>query len=342
MKVRDIAEQVQGQWVGNGDQDVQVITSLDRPDPLALSFVNQSEQLATIDDHAFSCLLAPLGSVSPTKTLILVPHPKAAWAKLLSVFFPPRAFKAEISANAYVSPLAEIAEGVTIEPFAWIGDHVKIGANTVIRAGAYIDEYCQIGSDTHIHPRVIIYPKCVIGNQVIIHAGSVIGSDGFGYVFTGREQLKVPQVGNVVIEDLVEIGANVTIDRATTGSTLIQKGAKIDNLVQIAHNVRFGENSVASSQSGISGSSIIGNNVILAGQVGIADHCEIGDGVIVGAQAGIPSKKKIPTGQIYFGSPARPYQESRKMLAAQGFLADTVKKVRSLEKQVTRIQENQS
>ena len=230
---------------------------------------------------------------------------------------------------------------VTIEPFAFIGKNVAIGNRVVIRSYAYVDENTSIGEDTVIHPHAVLYPNTRIGNRVVIHAGAIIGSDGFGYVFDGRKQAKVPQVGNVVIEDDVEIGACTTIDRATIGSTIIREGVKIDNLVQIGHNVIVGKHTCLSAQVGISGSSKIGNYVTMGGRVGLGDHAEIGDQVMLGAQSGIPSKKKIPPKQIWIGAPARPYQEMRKQVGAQlrsyetqQLVAELKKRIETLEKEL--------
>lgn len=330
----EIAGIVQGTVKGNESLEIRGITSIDLPREECITFVGEQELIEDLENTPISCVLAPPGSASREKTLIIVKNPKAAWARLLSLFYPPRAYPGTVSNKAWISPSAQLGEGVTIEPFVYIGERVRIGSRTTIRSNSYVDSDVSIGNNTVIHPNVMIYDRTVIGNGVIIHAGSVIGSDGFGYIFTGTEQVKVPQVGNVVIEDDVEIGSNVSIDRATIGCTIIRKGAKIDNLVQIAHNVEVGEQTVASSQVGISGSSKIGRNVILGGQVGIADHCEVGDGAILGAQAGLPTKKKIPPRQVFFGSPARPYAAEKKLLAAQNFLADTIKLVRELAQRI--------
>lgn len=334
MKVKEIAQKVNGKVVGNENLEITGITNIENPKPGHIAFINQTAQIAGLENTSLSCLFAPLGTQSANITLILVDNPKLIWAQALSVFIPPRQYAAGISAQAFVDPSAQISEKVTIEPFVYVGKKVKIGSHSVLRAGCYIDDETQIGEHTVIHPRVMIYDHSIIGSHVIIHAGTVIGADGFGYVSTEKGHFKVPQVGNVVIQDHVEIGANTAIDRATLGSTTIGMGAKIDNLVQIAHNVEFGAFAIASSQVGISGSSKVGKGAILAGQVGVADHCEIGDRAILGAQAGLATKKKIPANQIYFGSPARPYDVERKLLAVQPFLADSLKKLRDLERKV--------
>lgn len=334
----EIAALIEGTVAGNPSTLISGITNIDAPLPGCVTFVSDPAKIQELEETPLACILAPPGSLAAKKTLIITANPKIAWAKLLVFFHPPRVFSGKISEKSFISASAVLGQNVTVEPFAFIGERAKIGNGSTVRANAYIDSDVTIGENTVIHPNVTVYDRAVIGSRVIIHAGTVIGSDGFGYVFTGKENLKVPQIGNVVIEDDVEIGSNVSIDRATMGSTIIRKGVKLDNLVQIAHNVEVGEHSVASSQVGISGSSKIGKNAILAGQVGIADHCEIGDGAILGAQAGLPTKKKIPPKQIYFGSPARPYDVERKLLAAQPFLGETIKQVRELARKIEQLE----
>ena len=205
-----------------------------------------------------------------------------------------------------------------------------------------MDRETQIGEETLIHPHVVLYAKTQVGNRVCIHAGSVIGADGFGYLFDGSKQTKIPQVGNVVIQDDVEIGACVTIDRATVGSTTIGKGVKIDNLVQIAHNVTIGNHSCLSAQVGISGSSKIGNYVVMGGRAGLGDHCEVGDEAVLGAQTGVPSKKVIPPKQTWIGQPARPYEEMRKQVSAQLRSYETQQLVQELKKRIETLEKELS
>ncbi|MBI4550223.1 MAG: UDP-3-O-(3-hydroxymyristoyl)glucosamine N-acyltransferase [Candidatus Omnitrophica bacterium] len=342
VSVKKIAELVQGQVRGNENLPISGITNIEAPLENCITFVTETGRIQDLEATPISCILAPPGSVSEAKTLILTANPKAAWAGLLAFFHPARTYGGRISEKASIHPSAVISDGVTVEAFAVIGERVKVGRGSTVRSNAYLDSDVVIGENTVIHPNVMIYDRTQIGSRVIIHAGSVIGSDGFGYVFSGKEQIKVPQVGNVVIEDDVEIGSNVSIDRATMGSTVIRRGVKLDNLVQVAHNVEIGAHSVASSQVGISGSSKIGSYVILAGQVGIADHCEVGDGAILGAQAGLPSKKKIPPRQIFFGSPARPYDVEKRLLASQPFLSGALKQLRELAKKIEALEKAQA
>ena len=289
-----------------------------------------------------ACLIVPPRITNSKKPLIQVEQPKLAWAQILNLFFPPRAFPGTVSEKAFIASSARLGKGITIEAFAYVGEEVEIGAGSVIRAHSFLDRKVKIGEKTILHPHVTLYENTVVGSHCVIHAGAVIGADGFGFVPTPKGQVKVPQVGNVVIEDEVEIGACSTIDRATVGSTRIGRGVKIDNLVQIAHNVTLGPHTVISAQTGISGSSKIGAFVTMGGRVGLADHVEIGDQVILGAQSGVPTGKKVPPKQIWIGAPARPYQEARKQVAAQWRSAEMLAEIRKLRARVEELEKLRS
>jgi UDP-3-O-[3-hydroxymyristoyl] glucosamine N-acyltransferase len=222
-----------------------------------------------------------------------------------------------------------LGEGVSVQPFVVIEDGARIGANTVLGAHGYVGHAASIGADCQIAPRVTVGARCVIGNRVIIHSGTVLGSDGFGFELSGGRHVKIPQIGIVQIDDDVEIGANVAIDRARFGRTWIQEGTKIDNLVQIAHNVVVGKHCLIVSQVGISGSTRLGNYVTLAGQVGVVGHIEIGDQTIVAAQSGVT--KGIGPKQVAFGYPAMPLREAKEQLAHIGRLPKLYARVKKLE-----------
>jgi UDP-3-O-[3-hydroxymyristoyl] glucosamine N-acyltransferase len=213
-----------------------------------------------------------------------------------------------------------------------VGERVKVGTNSVLQGGNFVGDDSKIGDEVNLFPNVTIYPRTEIGHRVRIHAGTVIGSDGFGYVLDNGVHRKVPQVGNVVIGDDVEIGANVTIDRGALDSTVIGKGTKIDNLVQIAHNVEIGEHCIVIAQAGISGSTKLGKYVILAGQVGLAGHLKIGDQVTVAAQSGV--MHNIPDGEKWFGYPAQPDKEIKRQIIAQRKLPELLKRLAALEKKL--------
>ncbi len=237
-----------------------------------------------------------------------------------------------IQQPSYISPQAVIGQNVYIGAFVYIGDHVVIGDNTKIFPQAFVGNNARIGSDTMLHPGVKIYHDCVVGNHVTIHAGTVIGSDGFGFApQSDGTYKKVPQIGNVVIEDFVEIGANATIDRATMGSTVIHSGAKLDNLIQIAHNVEVGNHTVIAAQAGVSGSTKIGNNVMIGGQAGIVGHISIADGARINAQSGVSKSIKQPNAAVT-GSPAFDYASALRSQALSRNLPDIEKRVKELEK----------
>lgn len=237
---------------------------------------------------------------------------------------------------AYISKSASYGQNVFIGAFAYLGDNVKIGDNTKIYPNAYIGNNVTIGNNTIIHPGVKIYHECKIGSNVVIHAGTVIGSDGFGFAPQADGTFKkVPQIGNVVIEDHVEIGANATIDRATIGSTLIKKGVKLDNLIQIAHNVEVGESSVIAAQAGVSGSTKIGKGVMIGGQAGIVGHIQLGDGAKVNAQSGV--SKSIDAGKAVTGSPAYDYTAALRSQAVNRKLPDLEKKIKELEAMIKQL-----
>ena len=266
-------------------------------------------------------------------TLIKVPDAYSAFATLLEKYQQiQRQQLTGIQQPAYIAATAKIGDNVYVGAFAFIGEHVIVSDGAKIYPNAYLGNNVTVGKNTIIHPGVKIYHDCTVGNKVAIHAGTVIGSDGFGFAPQADGTLKkVPQIGNVVIEDNVEIGANATIDRATIGSTLIKSGAKLDNLLQIAHNVEVGNNSVIAAQSGISGSTKVGNNVMIGGQVGIVGHIKIADGSKINAQSGVSKSIKNPNSAVT-GSPAFDYTAALRSQAASRNLPNLEKRVIELEK----------
>lgn len=264
-------------------------------------------------------------------TLIRVPDAYSAFALLLSKY--QEIMQQQLSGiqqPSYITKTASYGTNVFIGAFAYLGENVKIGNNTKIYPNAYIGDNVTIGDGSIIHPGVKIYHDCVIGNRVTIHGGTIIGSDGFGFAPQADGSFKkVPQIGNVVVEDDVEIGANATIDRATIGSTLIKKGAKLDNLIQVAHNVEIGNSSVIAAQAGISGSTKIGNGVMIGGQAGIVGHIQLGDGSKVNAQSGV--SKSLEPGKAVTGSPAYDYTAALRSQAITRKLPDLEKRVKELE-----------
>ena len=342
MTVEAYAAIVGGTVVGNGKAMIEGITNFENPLKGHISFVQDEKGFKTLESSEVACIIVPKQIQQSSKILIQVDHPKRAWAKILRELFPAPKFPGTVSPLASVATSAKIGPNVTIEPFVTVADHAVIEDGAVLCSHVFVGENVKIGANSVIHPNVTLYRDSELGENVIIHAGSVIGADGFGYVATQEAHEKLPQIGNVVIEDDVEIGACTTIDRAAIGSTRLGKGCKIDNLVQIAHNVVIGPHTVISAQTGISGSCKIGSHVTMGGSVGVGDHVEIGDWTMVGAGAGFPSNKKVPGKQVYFGQPARPYAEMRKQFGAQLRAAETLDDVRALKKKVAELEKKLS
>jgi UDP-3-O-[3-hydroxymyristoyl] glucosamine N-acyltransferase len=266
-------------------------------------------------------------------TLIRVPDAYTAFALLLSKYQEMATQQMKgIQQPSYISSSAKLEEDVFVGAFCYLGENVRIGKNTKIFPNSFIGDNVQIGDNCLIHPGVKIYHDCVLYNQVIIHAGTVIGSDGFGFAPQADGSFKkVPQIGNVVVEDNVEIGANTTIDRATMGSTCIRAGAKLDNLIQVAHNVEVGESTVIAAQAGVSGSTKIGKNVMIGGQAGIVGHIQIADGSRINAQSGVSKSMKEPYGTVT-GSPAADYSSVLRSQAIFRNLPEMEKRIYELEK----------
>ena len=271
-------------------------------------------------------------------TLIRVPDAYTAFAALLSKYQEIVAQQMTgIQEPSYISKTATLAEKIFVGAFAYIGENVKVGNNTKIFPGTFLGDNVSVGNNSVLHPGVKIYHDCVIGNNVTIHAGSVVGSDGFGFAPQADGSFKkVPQIGNVVVEDYVEIGANATIDRATIGSTFIKSGAKLDNLIQIAHNVEVGNNTVIAAQSGVSGSTKIGNNVMIGGQAGIVGHLQIADGSKINAQSGVTKSIKTPNSAVT-GSPAFDYTSALRSQSISRKLPDIEKRLKELEEMIKQL-----
>lgn len=276
--------------------------------------------------------LAP-GLALAGKTLLRAANPKLAFARAAEWLVPNVPIATGIHPTAVISPTAELAQGVAVGPYAVIEDGVRIGSGTEIGAFCFLGRAARLGARCKLYPHVTLYAGTRLANRVILHSGAVIGSDGFGYVAEGGKRWKFPQVGEVEIQDDVEIGANTTIDRGSLGRTEIGAGAKLDNLVHIAHNVQIGENTVIAAQTGISGSAVIGRDVAFGGQAGLGDHCEIEDGAVIGGQAGILPGKIVRSGQIVWGTPARPLEKFKEQFAWFSRLPELAKRIRNLEKQ---------
>jgi UDP-3-O-[3-hydroxymyristoyl] glucosamine N-acyltransferase len=332
-----IAGFLQGEIVGNPEIKVNTVAKIEEGQPGALSFLANPKYEHFIYTTKSSVVLVnrdfkPASPISAT--LIRVNNSYEAFASLLTLVEQSKPRKKGIHPTAIIEPSAKIGENCYLGAYSYIGENCEIGEGSRIYPHVYIGDNTKIGKNCLFYSGVKIYHECKVGNDCTIHSGTVIGSDGFGFAPQSEtEFMKIPQIGNVVIEDNVEIGANVAIDRATMGSTVIKKGVKIDNLIQIGHNVEIGENTVMAAQTGIAGSSKIGKNCMFGGQVGIAGHLTIADGTKIGAQAGIGSKVKEEN-SVILGTPAFDYKEFLKASVVFKKLPDLKTKVDNLEKEV--------
>jgi len=302
-----IAGFLKGEIEGDPDVVVNTVAKIEEGHEGALSFLANPKYEHYIYSTKSSVVLVNKSFVPSSKveaTLIKVENAYEAFASLLQLVDQARPRKKGIHPTAIIEPSAKIGEGAYIGAYTYIGENCILGDNCSVYPHVYIGDNSKVGNGCTLNPGVTIYHECILGEGVTIHAGTVIGSDGFGFApQSENEFMKIPQIGNVVIEDHVEIGANAAIDRATMGSTIIRKGVKLDNLIQIAHNVEIGENTVMAAQTGISGSSKVGKNCMFGGQVGIAGHIKIADGTKIGAQSGIPGDVKKEN-SILLGYPA--------------------------------------
>lgn len=308
--VQEIADHVGGRVHGDGAVEIRTVGSLERATRGALAYA-EGKHLAQVAATGASCVLVPEVE-PPDRTVIVVAKPRVAFARAAQWLLPPRLPAPGVHETALVAPDAALDAEVSIGAWTVVEAGARIGARTAIFPGGYVGAGASLGADCVVYPRVVLYPGTAVGNRVILHAGAVIGSDGFGFVFDGERQVKVPQVGRARIGDDVEIGANACVDRGALDETAIAGGVKIDNLCQIGHNVRIGEHAVISAQTGVAGSSTIGREAVIGGQAGIADYCRIDDRGIVGAQCGVPSRKRVPAGQPFWGTPARPLRDVKK------------------------------
>ena len=327
-----VAEAVGGSVVGDGALVLTGFATAAGARAGDLTFAETEEWFDLADQSAASAILVDGIQKASSKTLIRVPQARVGFAKALTLFFPEARFAPGIHPTAVISETAQIDPSAHIGPHCVVGERTKIGANVVLEGLVHIGSDVSIGGDARIFPNATIYPHTQIGARVRIHAAAVIGSDGFGYVLDSGAHRKIPQIGTVIIKDDAEIGAAVTIDRGALGSTEIGKGAKIDNLVQIGHNVVIGDHCIVIAQAGIAGSSKIGAYTIIAGQAGIAGHLNIGSKVTVTAKSGV--MHDIPDGEKWFGYPAQPDREMKRQLLALRQLPDLLRRIAELEKQL--------
>jgi UDP-3-O-[3-hydroxymyristoyl] glucosamine N-acyltransferase len=326
----EIAKQLDGQVVGDPATTLTGFAPATTAKSGDLTFAENETFFHKAEQSAAAAILIDGPYTSDCKTVIRVANARIGFARVLPLFFPERAFAPGIHPSSLCATSAEIDPSAHVGPLCVIGEKVKIAPNAVLRGGNHIGDNSAIGEGSDLFPNVVLYGQTQIGRRVRIQAGAVIGSDGFGYVPDGGIHRKIPQVGQVIIHDDVEIGANVTVDRGALGPTIIGKGTKIDNLVQIAHNVIIGENCLIVAQVGIAGSTRVGSDTTLAGQVGLAGHLKIGDKVIVAAQSGV--MRDIPDGGKWLGAPAVPDRQAKRQMIAIQQLPDLIRRVNELER----------
>ena len=340
MKLREISELIGGELVGDGEVEITGVAGIREAGPGDITFLANPKYRSDLERTRASAVIVGRDvEHCYGKPFIRVDNPFYGFARVLELFAPqPKKLTPGVDPLAVLGRNVKLGKGVVIMPFVYIGDDVSIGDNTVIYPFVYIGDEVEIGSDTVIHPNVTIRERCKVGNRVIIHSGARIGTDGFGFAKFKEGHYKIPQIGTVIIEDDVEIGANTTIDRATmtNGATIIKRGTKIDNLVQIAHNVVVGENCLITAQVGIAGSAQIGNWVTFGGQSGAVGHIRIGDNVTVAARAGVT--KDIPPNQFVSGFPAEPHAKELRRQAAMRKLPEMISTVRELERRVRELE----
>ncbi|HON59442.1 MAG TPA: UDP-3-O-(3-hydroxymyristoyl)glucosamine N-acyltransferase [Smithella sp.] len=340
MTLAQIAAFLGGKVMGDDRVVIKAIRPLEDAAQGDLTFIANRKYLGKLRGTKASAVLASPQIRLEDKNLVVVDDPYAALGKLMQVYYPMDHGRQGISHAAYIEENAVVSPQATIFPRAYIGHGANIERGVVIYPGVYVGNHVRIGEDSVLYANVTVYHSCTIGKRVILHSGVVIGSDGFGFASPGRENIKIPQVGTVQIDDDVEIGANTTVDRAAMGKTWIGRNVKIDNLVQIAHNVTIGENCVITAQVGISGSTKLGKSVLVGGQTGMVGHITIGDNVMIAADTKI--HKDVPSGSIIGGKPQMPYKEWLKVEACRVKLPEMRAKINELEKHVKELQAKKS
>jgi UDP-3-O-[3-hydroxymyristoyl] glucosamine N-acyltransferase len=328
-QLSELAELVDGTLEGDDTIEITGAGTLEHARHGEIAFVESAELLPRGEDSQASALIVPHDITACRKPLIRAANPRFAFGKVLAAFSERTRPEPGVHPSAVVGQNVHLGDRVSVGALAVVSDGVIIGDGTAIHAQAYIGEHARIGRHCEVFPQAVLYDRVEIGDRVVIHASSVIGADGFGYTPEDGRHVRMPQIGNVIIEDDVEIGANTCIDRATIAATRIGAGTKIDNLVHIAHNCVIGKHCLLCAQVGISGSTTVGDSVIMGGQVGVNDHVSIGEGAVFGGQSGVISD--VEPGQFYSGYPARPHAQAMRMYAAMRRLPQLEKRVRQLE-----------
>jgi UDP-3-O-[3-hydroxymyristoyl] glucosamine N-acyltransferase len=322
LRVKELAVLLEAPWEGEGDREIRRVAPLEDAGDEDLSFVTQGRTAKLATASRAACLLVPDDFVNDSRRTVIRTHdPRAAVARAIPKLHPQREPAPGVHPTAVLGPGVVIGKGASIGPLVSLGAGVHIGEGTAIGAGSVVGDYVHIGRRCVLHPRVTVYHDVTVGNHVILHAGCVIGADGFGFVLTGGVYEKFPQVGQVMIADHVEIGANSCVDRAALGVTFIGEGSKLDNLVHIAHNCRIGRHVVIAAQTGLSGGVVVGDYAVIGGQVGIGDKARIESRAVLGSGSGVLTSKIVRAGQVMWGTPARPLKQYLEQLAVLSRLA---------------------
>lgn len=336
--LREMAALVRGRIIGKEDVMITGVNSLDKASGGEISYFADKHYLEYLKKTKASAVIVSEPVEDYKGPQVIVSDPKLAYARIAGIFAPPISRHEGISGNAFIEKTSMIGVNVSIYPMAYIGKEAVIGDDVTIYPGVFIGDRVKIGDRTVIYANVSIMRDCIVGKDVIIHSGCVIGSDGFGYVRDGSENVKVPQLGIVQIDDKVEIGANTTIDRAANGRTWIKRGVKTDNLVQIAHNVTVGEDTIVIALAGIAGSVRIGREVIVGGQAGVKDHIDIGDKAIIGPRSAV--HKSLAPGEMVMGDPSIPYRLWLRVSSLIAKLPEINERFRNLERKMKREEKN--
>jgi UDP-3-O-[3-hydroxymyristoyl] glucosamine N-acyltransferase len=332
MTLAELATRISARLEGPGDLLVTGVAPIEEAGPGQVSFIAQGKYNAAAKASKATAIIAKEAIPGATSAFLLAANPYYSYACAVELFHPPYRPDAGISPKAEIHPTATIREGVSIAAFVSVGEGSVVGAGTILFPGVAIGRNVRIGSDCRIYPNAVVYDDVVVGDRAILHAGCVLGSDGFGFAPTPSGFKKIPQVGTVELGDDVEIGANTTVDRAALGVTRIGRGTKLDNLVQVGHNVVIGADTVIASQAGIAGSCKVGNRVMIGGQAGLSGHLEIEDGIMLGAKCGVPDSLKASTSKVWSGIPVMPHGTWLRMVTLLPRLPELFKRVSHLEK----------
>ncbi|HEY2961269.1 MAG TPA: UDP-3-O-(3-hydroxymyristoyl)glucosamine N-acyltransferase [Pyrinomonadaceae bacterium] len=335
MKVQELAEIVSGRVSGDNETGIEQIADLDQARAGEIAYVDNEKFFAAALESSASCLIVPVGVAErfPGRTLIEVSNPKLAFSLIGAALHPPVRREPEIHSSAVIAESADVALTAYIGPHVQIGENTHVGAYTRIEAGVAVGANVTIGDDCVLHPNVVLYDGVTIGNRVILHAGVCIGADGFGYVRHDQGYQKFPQIGTVLLEDDVELGAHTCVDRAALGRTRIGRGTKLDNMVHVGHNCDIGERVVIAAQTGISGSVVIEDDAVIGGQVGFGDHTRVQKGAVIGSKAGVLPGKIVRPG-VWWGIPVQPLDQYKRMNA---YLNRLPERIKQLEKQIAEL-----